>query len=165
MAQDDPYSTERRTPTHPACGTSTIAIHFNGAALAIAGSGSAKGWPAVSGKPAKDGSFDYSPARQRVSNAGPLPAGNYWINPSDLWENAWYKSDSVVSWGNFRITLRIYPGTDTFGRGGFFIHGGAVPGSIGCIDLTSNMNDFVKTMRTFVGRSNNCFIPVKVEYP
>lgn len=38
-------------------------------------------------------------------------------------------------WGSFRVPLVAYPGTDTFGRDGFFLHGGAFEGSAGCIDV------------------------------
>jgi Protein of unknown function (DUF2778) len=163
MAQDDPYASERRQPTAPMCGASAIALYFNGRALGMGGNGASLGYPAVSGKPLANGSFDYSAARQRLGNTGPIPAGNYWINPSELWERPWF-SRQTAGWGNYRITLRIYPGTVTHGRGGFFIHGGSTPGSAGCIDLTSRMDQFVLDLRARVGRSNNCYIPVKVEY-
>jgi hypothetical protein len=165
MTQQNPYASERQRPTAPQCAKSTIGICFTGSHLAISGNGGSRVWGAVSGKPSHNGEFDYSPQRQRLSNNGPIPSGMYWINPSELWENAWYKRDSVISWGNFRITLRVYPGTETYGRGGFFIHGGTSPGSIGCIDLTQNMDEFVRTMRSFVGASNDCYIPVLVKYP
>ncbi|HEY6138895.1 MAG TPA: hypothetical protein VI670_14135 [Thermoanaerobaculia bacterium] len=33
------------------------------------------------------------------------------------------------------------PGTNTYGRGGFFLYGGAVPGSAGCIDMYDRIVD------------------------
>jgi hypothetical protein len=166
MAQNDPYANERRTPEVPMCGASAIALYFNGYALGMGGSGAALSYPAVSGRPLANGTFDYSVARQRLGSTGPIPAGNYWINPSELWENSWFRSlrNPTFAWGNYRITLRVYPGTVTHGRGGFFIHGGTTAGSAGCIDLTTYMDRFVQDMRARVGRSNNCYIPVKVEY-
>ena len=45
--------------------------------------------------------------------------------------------------------MRPILGTRTCGRGGFAIHGGAIPGSIGCVDLTRYMPDFVKHFREY----------------
>jgi hypothetical protein len=164
MAQDDPYAKEKGKPEVSACGKSTIGIGFNGAYLALVGEKVANYYVAVSGRPLENGKFDYSEERQKLKGTGPIPEGMYWINPTDLWENAWYKPVSSSAWGNFRITLRVSPGTETHGRGGFFIHGGSVAGSAGCIDLTNRMDSFVSDMKSLVGSSNNCFIPVKVSY-
>jgi hypothetical protein len=130
--------------------------------------------PGVSGRPifapGADGrftrrTFDYSVASQKEKGVGPIPEGKYWINPAELWENAWYKFwDPTDAWGNYRITIHPYPGTEVYGRGGFFIHGGAEPGSAGCIDLTSAMNDFVKFLKEAVGEKANCFIDLNVHY-
>lgn len=35
-------------------------------------------------------------------------------------------------WGDWRAALTPDPGTTTFGRSGFFLHGGSYPGSAGC---------------------------------
>ncbi len=51
---------------------------------------------------------------------------------------------SLYSWGSSRIALEASKETNTFDRGGFYIHGGWEPGSNGCIDLTSQMDDFTK---------------------
>ena len=45
--------------------------------------------------------------------------------------------------------MRPILGTRTYGRGGFAIHGGAIPGSIGCVDLTRFMPDFVRHFREY----------------
>ena len=118
---------------------------------------------AVSGKPLEDGSFDYSKERQKLANVGPIPEGRYWIDPADLWANAWYKRGSRAAWGNYRMTLRVFPGTTTHDRGGFFIHGGSRPGSAGCIDLTYAMDSFVENMNSRKGRGD-CYIAVTVRY-
>lgn len=49
--------------------------------------------------------------------------------------------------GQFRFWLRPKADTQTFGRGNFAIHGGMSPGSAGCIDLTSEMDDFADLMQ------------------
>lgn len=38
-------------------------------------------------------------------------------------------------WGLYRVPLHPQRGTNTFGRTGFFLHGGKRPGSAGCVDL------------------------------
>ena len=91
------------------------------------------------------GSFDYSPQRQRDQGEGPLPEGDYWVDPrqlANLQERFLYSFRFEDSWGTHRLTIHPFDSTHTFGRGGFFIHGGTAPGSRGCIDLTSNMADF-----------------------
>jgi hypothetical protein len=40
------------------------------------------------------------------------------------------------------VFLNPLPGTDTRGRSGFSIHGGAKPGSAGCIDLCGGIGAF-----------------------
>lgn len=57
---------------------------------------------------------------------------------------------SRIGWGNFRAAIYSKPGTNTFGRGGFYVHGGTFPGSHGCIDLTSDMDDFSKFYGTWL---------------
>jgi hypothetical protein len=52
-----------------------------------------------------------------------------------------------VAWGDYRIWLEPMPGTDTLGRGGFSIHGGASFGSAGCVDLAGGMNSFAAQYR------------------
>ncbi len=66
---------------------------------------------------------------------------------------------SSVSWGNSRVWLEPSKETNTFGRAGFSIHGGWEPGSAGCIDLTSGMDDFAKWFKT-----NGKDLIIKVEY-
>src|SRR5690606_25253592 len=52
-----------------------------------------------------------------------------------------------ASWGESRIELTPDSGTNTFGRSGFFIHGGDMPGSAGCIDLLAEESDFMDYIR------------------
>jgi hypothetical protein len=70
-------------------------------------------------------------------------------------------------WGSGRVALnpvRILPGKkgcgDTKTRSGFFLHGGVLPGSSGCIDIgNAGMDSVVKLLAGFRGR-----IVVKVAY-
>lgn len=90
-------------------------------------------WGAVSGLPGVGGSFDDSAERQHQADAGPIPAGSCWIDTSqlvDLRQKWFFETLYERSWGTHRVTIHPESGTKTFGRGGFFIHGGAVPGSL-----------------------------------
>jgi hypothetical protein len=132
---------EREDSTLP---DSTVGLTFDGKALTMAGS-SAGAWPAVSGRPDAAGKFDYSAARQHQQDIGPIPEGQYWIDPKqmiDLQSRWFYTLRYKEPWGTHRITIHPFDSTQTFGRGGFFIHGGGTAGSAGCIDLTQQVADF-----------------------
>lgn len=97
--------------------------------------------PAVSGRPLSNGSFDYSPNRQRLANTGPLPEGIYTICQSKCinWDDLpfWKRATRYhwSPWGFHGWKLTPVPGTQTYQRGGFLVHGGSEPGSAGCIDV------------------------------
>ncbi|MCC7046674.1 MAG: hypothetical protein IT562_08185 [Alphaproteobacteria bacterium] len=54
-----------------------------------------------------------------------------------------------IAWGGHRVRIKPEAATETYGRTGFSIHGGAVPGSAGCIDLTRSIDPFVKMFRDY----------------
>lgn len=147
---------ERGNSTLPDC---NIELFFDGATLTVTGT-AAGSFPAVSGTPDASGNFDYSPGRQRQENAGPIPQGTYWIAPKQMKSLWYYVGGPRAAWGSHRITIHPFDSTVTFGRGGFFIHGGAVPGSIGCIDLTNMIDDFAELVAPF----GDCKIKLKVDY-
>ena len=161
----DRYAGERYVPKVPTCKKSILTLYFDGRILRAQGSKKMITFPAVSGRP-NDGKFDYSPDRQKIPDQGPIPAGDYWIQPSELQENAWYRlRNPRTAWGNYWITIHPYPNTETYKRGGFFIHGGATPGSAGCIDLVRNMNRFVEELADELKDKGTCYIPLTVRYP
>jgi hypothetical protein len=69
---------------------------------------------------------------------GPIPPGGYTIDTTQL-SNPGPMGDILRNllgdWGDWRVPVAANPGTDTFGRGGFFLHGGWSPGSAGCLDI------------------------------
>jgi hypothetical protein len=144
-----------------------VELVFDGTHLTVSGA-VGQSFPAVSGTPDSRGNFDYSPARQQLENAGPIPQGEYWIAPAQM-KSLWYYPAPWVplagrpkaAWGSHRITIHPFDSTNTFGRGGFFIHGGETPGSIGCIDLTSEIGDFADLVGPFGGKK----IKLIVAYP
>jgi len=103
-------------------------------------------------------SFNYSPERQLLLNEGPIPEGKYHVFKDRMQSREglsnWQKTKSNLgggqwrggtkSWGKFRF--EVYPKSIDLGggiiRGDFFVHGGDVRGSAGCIDLCNNMTTF-----------------------
>lgn len=158
----DKYAGERYDPSLAMC--STLELSFDGAQLTMGGGKKTYSYPAASGRPAKDGSFNYSKEAQMGGPGGPIPEGVYWINPDELWINRWYKTGSRDAWGNYRITIHPFKTTETFMRGGFFIHGGKTLGSAGCIDLTKYMDTFVNDLQSELA-TKKCQIHLTVKYP
>lgn len=159
------YSSERYNPTFRHCGR--LSLLFNGSSLRLSGGSQVYHYSAVSGRPSANRRFDYSAERQRLAMTGPIPEGTYWIRPDELDDN-WLNtlsSDFAAAWGRYRITIHPFTTTETFGRGGFFIHGGTTPGSAGCIDLTDRMNRFVADLRRELGdQAQPCQIHLEVFY-
>jgi hypothetical protein len=108
----------------------------------VSGAKVTNAWHARSGHKDASGMFDYTLAKQKVHSEGPIPEGEYWIQPLQLHNMLW-NSDG---WGVARITIHPRTTTVTYSRGGFFIHGGKVFGSAGCIDLAYGMGSFRKKL-------------------
>jgi Protein of unknown function (DUF2778) len=74
-----------------------------------------------------------NPAMQNVHDVGPIPEGSYEIGPPQ----------DTETHGPHVMALTPEEGTDTFGRGGFLIHGDSIanPGaaSHGCIILPHDL--------------------------
>jgi hypothetical protein len=101
---------------------------------------------------------------QGVKDVGPIPEGEWavrqkqyqQINVKDAVEGlasvvgkkAGTFPGSIPAWGTERVWLEPAAETDTKGRSDFSIHGGWVPGSAGCIDLTDQMGDFADYFRS-----------------
>ena len=139
--------------------------------------------PAVSGRSNKEGKFDYSIDRQGLEDVGPLPQGRYTINPSDIQKMSLYDDFEGTIGGLFGVftgkKLGGWPGGDfAWGlarldinpksvkigdviRSGFTIHGGADPGSAGCIDLIRCETLFFDKLQKY---SSGTDIVLKVDY-
>jgi peptidoglycan hydrolase-like protein with peptidoglycan-binding domain len=68
------------------------------------------------------------------------------------------------AWGNYRYALKPTKSTDTFGRTSMYLHGGSVPGSIGCIDLSVGINDFGNFFQEWKKRTGYSSIYILVDY-
>lgn len=150
---DKRYQSERHNPLHRTH-TNHLKLTFDGSYLTLYAGSRIFKYPAVSGVRNKKGGFCYCKSVQNIADQGPIPEGQYWIQLKDLWQRGWKNSivdllpgvDTYRSWGNFRFSIHPFSNTIIHGRGGFFIHGGTIPGSKGCIDLTTKMDQFVKDL-------------------
>lgn len=129
----------------------------------------------------------------KQKDAGPLPEGKYLVGPLETrngqpeeigaWEAFWYKLTgqvedetsqnkqfckntilSRISWGNYRLRITPTGGQKMYGRGDFYVHGGSLAGSHGCIDLTDAMDDFAKFFGVWSSANKKKTIPMVVKY-
>lgn len=112
--------------------------------------------------------------QQDVVDVGPIPEGEWYFDPRKvqnfsstsrfdrfkgmIGRGTW--RGGVDSWGRHRVWLYPEPATDTKGRDGFTIHGGAEFGSRGCIDLCRSDSGFFRAIDRTLDK-----IPVYVDYP
>ena len=124
--------------------------------------------------------------------AGPLPEGDYSVGPLKTrqgdyreigaLEAFFYKitgqltgieSDrdfckntlvSRISWGNYIAPIKPTGSQNMYGRGSFYIHGGSIAGSHGCIDLTNDMEGFSKYLGIWTSSTGKKTIKLRVKY-
>lgn len=106
---------------------------------------------------------------QSTSWEGPLPVGSYVIRKEDLSDpgllKGAYRNLRHGDWGDWRI--RLYPKEgaefDLYGRDNFFLHGGSLSGSAGCIDIGGGLlgDKNTDTVKTIIRMSREA-IPVEV---
>jgi hypothetical protein len=127
----------------------------------------------------------------KVKEQGPIPVGNYTISQVQKRTNGnatqfmqgksqkqlynlmmvgnkheWNGGEpaDLIAWGDYRLPITKSGETETFGRGSFYIHGGGIPGSIGCIDLTTGMNDFAIYFENWKTTTKNKIMKLVVKY-
>ena len=69
---------------------------------------------------------------------GAIPLGSYTIFASEISDPGTLGTilrQRYGDWGDWRVPLHPNSGTNAFGRSGFFLHGGSLKGSAGCIDI------------------------------
>lgn len=125
-----------------------------------------KSWDGVSGKKGYQ-----SPEFQNLKDIGPIPEGEYNVLQRNYQEMDMLNAlggeigrgkfpGGISSWGTKRVVLIPNKKNKMYKRDGFTIHGGAYPDSKGCIDLTNQNEDFMKTFRG-LGKD----LILKVKYP
>ncbi|WP_339648995.1 tlde1 domain-containing protein [Halopseudomonas pelagia] len=103
---------------------------------------------------------------QKKAWEGPLPVGDYTINPAELSDpgllQGLYRNMRHGDWGDWRV--RLHPKSEDastlYGRDGFFMHGGSLPGSAGCIDIGGGLLGSRQTnmMKTIVRMSSQTIL-------
>ena len=160
---------ERAAPV-PAC-SAVVRLAFDGLTLRLYTAAGMITYVATSGKLGAD----FSVKAQQTRNLGAIPAGEYWIDPAQLWTASWWEEDLsnvplardyVEGWGHHRITIHPLPGTETYRRSGFFIHGGVHIGSAGCIHVVGDgMETFLADLKQSLGGMPACSVQLVVKYP
>ncbi len=114
-----------------------------------------------------------------IRNKGPIPEGSYNLRPSGIeridpnWIGVGSETESGRSihpgdWGHGRVALtprgrvRRGPCGNSRSRGGFFLHGGVMAGSSGCIDIGSG---FDSVMAFLDGYRRNVVVGVRYRHP
>lgn len=158
-------------------------IHFDGEKLTLSGvdkdgNGKTYTFPARSGSPKEDGSFNYSPEYQREKNRGPIPEGDYSINPAKSTANGVVEQIRQLrpngglfragrgAWGSARTAINqsVQQQAQT-GRDHMYVHGGDECGSIGCIDLKDKDKEFFGRLYELTPAPfKNQEIPLTVKY-
>jgi hypothetical protein len=127
----------------------------------------------------------------KIKEQGPIPVGSYTIsqlqkrtngdatqfmqgkNQKKLYDlmmagnkHDWNSGEvaDLIAWGDYRLPITKIGETETFGRGSFYIHGGGIPGSIGCIDLMEGMNDFANYFTEWKNKLGNKKLKLVVKY-
>lgn len=127
--------------------------------------------------------FDYSKIRQGIADVGPTPEGLYSINRNPFVENINESGTAkfsdidlarkiaapfgfsnwpggTASWGDYRWKLQFEDVSTN--RNDFYLHGGAIWGSRGCIDLGAGINNFYNYfMNTNPQNTGKVYIQVK----
>ena len=102
------------------------------------------------------GNYPYTSGRpgcgcdSTTPDKGPIPAGAYTADPSQISEAGFFRK-FTGDWGKFRVPLKPHPNTQTFGRDGFFLHGGKTPGPAGCIDVGDSEADLFRHLKNAPG--------------
>jgi hypothetical protein len=179
-AEEEPESgpsTEESSPDEESPGEVTpdtapiTLLTFDGRQVTALGGGSPFTAPAISGlmqHHPRAGGIDYTqPRYQDVADKGPIPEGDYYINPSEA-ETAQDAGFSPSAWGHYRTRLherfftRLKREVLTSRTGGFYLHEDANQnGTAGCIGLMTHQDNAYIHSRIMA--TSEAF-PVKVDY-
>lgn len=155
----------------------TTKIEFDGSEVRVIGtdpfsapgiSGLMAGNPGITSAGLPPGTDCTQPQYQHLPNVGPIPEGDYYVNPSEV-ESSPPARFNRSAWGRIRTRLHESMTTSLSRRaftertGGFFIHEDANHnGTAGCIGLTNHRDNQEVQDRI---RTNSSRIPVEVRYP
>lgn len=141
-----------------------IRLEFDGVTLQAVNTNTGSvvdSWAAISGRPGSQ-----SESFSNIPDTGPIPSGSWSITTSSiinmddlsLWRQVASETGlvsprgGVSSWGNTFVRIEAADGTETYGRSGFYLHGGAHAGSAGCIDLVGGNDAFFEFIKNYDGQ-------------
>jgi RHS repeat-associated protein len=118
------------------------------------------------------GQCENKPECEKTPNQGPIPRGEYYLDSTQL-DNPSFLDDlkrefftphaeGGGDWGDWRDRIYPYPGTQRFGRSGFYLHGGYRDGSAGCIDFGGGPFGNDRLLNDLLGDPDN-IIPLTVK--
>jgi len=120
--------------------------------------------PITSGR----GQCQNNPKCSANKNQGPLPPGKYQLNVSEISQLGAFGTllrQLRGDWGSWRVPLHPLPATNVMGRSGFFLHGGQIPGSAGCIDFGGGIfgNSLTDELLQDIRNDPNGIVPLTVQ--
>ncbi|PWF49149.1 DUF2778 domain-containing protein [Massilia glaciei] len=102
---------------------------------------------------------------EQLSDQGPIPRGAYEIIPSQIDDPSLIAdlrrnfrdtpAEGGGDWGDWRARIYPLPGTNRFFRTGFYLHGGYLDGSAGCIDIGGGIFGNNKLLKDLKRDPNN----------
>jgi hypothetical protein len=126
--------------------------------------------------PIPEGSYYLGGIQKRTNGNSLKLAGNKdWYELLKVYDDEYNKigdnhnfnagtAQDMIAWGNYRMAIIPKGGTETYGRGSFYLHGGGLAGSIGCIDLVDRIDDFVSTYKSYLSQNGAKTIDLYVDY-
>jgi RHS repeat-associated protein len=119
--------------------------------------------PITSGR----GECTNDPVCSNKEDKGPIPPGNYSAKSGDLTDPGVIGDiarNIRGDWGDWRVPVKPSKGTKTHGRSGFFLHGGRLSGSAGCIDFGGGLfgDDTTDKLKKDILNDPDGVIPIKI---
>jgi hypothetical protein len=162
---------------------SRMQLFFDGVNLSFYDGGVKVGsWVAISstpGTPAYGPNFQASKEVYHIENrsdgsyivpdvfGGPTPEGRYRLDLALTDTNSGlHQMPYDAGWGGMKWLLHPFAGTDTKGRDQMYVHGGASPGSNGCIDLGPNGSAILRAIYDYakLNHMSAQWIDIQVNY-
>lgn len=126
--------------------------------------------------PIPEGQYTISSIQKRTKGNSLTLCGNkswaelikmYWGEYEKIGEKHEFNMGTMqdqIAWGNYRMPISAKQGTQTYGRGSFYLHGGGIPGSIGCIDLLDKIDEFVGIYKNYLSENGVRYLDLIVDY-
>jgi hypothetical protein len=126
--------------------------------------------------PLPEGFYTISSIQKRTKGNSLTLCGNksyaqllkmYWDDYAKVGDKHEFNMGTVqdqIAWGNYRMPISPKSGTNTYGRGSFYLHGGGIPGSIGCVDLLDKIDEFIGVFKNYVSETGAKYLDIIIDY-